>query len=203
VPTKLLLRWRPEEVELRSRGLSQYDVLIRGAKAGPQPACAGSPQRGGRFEKIATHTVEAAARGSPRAGHASRPAGEEFSRAGTPGRSAEGGGVENPGANDALLKLTYFSSHHLLGLGTASLKPEIAGGWIVLESATSGILARIQRRWASEDADLVADLRAVWDDEDWLEFCNGIQNYDPANMSHLLGVARWTWIMIWPFMLSW
>ena len=84
--------------------------------------------------------------------------------------------LDNPGENDGLLELLLQFVPILLWPQTASLSPEhchrVNSCWYLLPE---GFLTAYRARWRTQDADLVADIRAVWDDEDWLRFCRGIE----------------------------
>ena len=176
VPTKLLLQWRPEEVEYGPRLGVNYDVLTHWSqRLDPRPGMRRINRNAvRRLKAIAAHTGR-----SPlhwlAADQVSEPGRlcEEF-RAGRYTRAI--GLLDNPGANDALFELLLQFTPILLWPAASSLSAEhcrrVDSSWNLLPA---GFLAAYRSRWCAEDADMVADLRAVWDDEDWLEFCSNLQ----------------------------
>lgn len=173
MPVKVLLRWRPEEARpgLRRLGLD-YNMLTRWSqRLDPQPAM----RRINR--NAARQLAEIAARPDGRRLHwlddqevseLSR-LDEEFST----GRLAGAIGLlGDPGDNEELFELLLRFTPILLWPQAARLRVEhcrlVDSRWRLLPA---GFLIAYRERWIAGRGDLMSDLRAVWDDEDWLKFC--------------------------------
>ena len=176
MPTNILMRWRPEEVEYGQRLGVNYDVLTRWSLRLEPLAAVRRINRnaerrlkeiaalteGGRINWLASAQVSDTARLR-----------EEF----RVGRYAGAIGLlDDPGESNALFELLLYFVPILLWPQTLSLRPEhcqrVDSCWNLLPTR---FLTAYRARWRSEEADLMADLRAVWDDEDWLKFCRSLQ----------------------------
>jgi NTP-dependent ternary conflict system VMAP-like protein/TIR domain-containing protein len=174
-PVRVLLRWRPEEVEYGPRLGVNYDVLAHWSRRlDPQPAMRRINRNvTRRLADIAACTDE-----SRLYWLAGRQITEtarlcEELRAGR--YPAAIGLIDNPGANEELLELLLQFTPILLwpqGISLGSeLRQLVASCWDLLPGE---LLIAYRARWRAEDGDLMADLRAVWDDQDWFEFCRGL-----------------------------
>ncbi|MER5730742.1 hypothetical protein ABT084_20825 [Streptomyces sp. NPDC002138] len=186
VPSGLLLSWRPEEAGAAMLLGIRYDVRLHwSSRLTPDAALRSiEPVVAARWEAIAR------CQGSTPVdwlGH------EDLTDAQTlrghlrVGRYARGIGLtRDPGADARLLELLLAYTPVLLWPHTGAGFPEERHGSLDRDWwAMPGALARAYReRWRGADGADLADLRAVWDDEDWLRFCRlirtapGVRNRD-------------------------
>jgi hypothetical protein len=175
VPARVLLRWRPEEVEYGPRLGVNYDVLAHWSRRlDPQPDMRRINRNAARrLAEIATCTD-----GSHLHWLARRQISETARlckelRAGRyPGAI---GLIDNPGENEELFELLLQFAPILLWPQdvrlTSELRQLVASCWDLLPGE---LLIAYRARWRADDGALMANLRAVWDDQDWLEFCRGL-----------------------------
>lgn len=175
-PARMLLDWRPEEVICGARLGIDHTVFPRWSQRLDQSLAMRHATRIAlkRLRKIA----ECAA-GSrlnwlfpPQLIDLSELR-EEFQS----GRYIRGIGlVEHPGKNPELLELVMQFSPILLwpkeGRLTAAHQDTIDVHW---ERLPDAFLGAYRDTWANADGGPLADIRAVWDDEEWLAFCQKMQ----------------------------
>ena len=175
MPVKVLLRWRPEEVEYGPRLGVNYDVVAHwGKRLDPEPAMRRINSNAiRRLAEIAVCTD-----GSHLHWLAGNQIGEtawlcKELRAGR--YTGAIGLIDNPGENEELFELLLQFAPILLWPDDVRLSSEhrqlVASCWDLLPDE---LLIAYRARWLADDDDLMADLRAVWDDQDWLEFCRGL-----------------------------
>jgi hypothetical protein len=176
VPVKVMLRWRPEEVEYGPFLGVNYDVVTRWSqRLDPTPDMT-------QINNNARHRLaEIAASTNGDRLHwlrARKTVGldsleQEFLR----GRYAGAIGlIDNPGLNEELLGLLLRFAPIVLWPRRTRLTPRhqrlISSYWDVLPVR---IPDAYRARWRAERQDLIADIRAVWDDEEWLAFCESLR----------------------------
>lgn len=174
-PVKILLRWRPEEVVYGRRLGVDYDVLAHWSqRLDPQTEMRRINRNAGR--RLAE--IAACTDGS----HLHWLAGQQLSQMARLCEELQAGRylgaiglIDDPGANEDLLELLLQFAPILLWPQAARLAPElrqlVASCWNLLPGE---LLTAYRARWRADDGDLMADLRAVWDDQDWLDFCGSV-----------------------------
>lgn len=173
VPSGLLLSWRPEEAGAAMLLGIRYDVRLHwSSRLTPDAALRSiEPVVAARWEAIAR------CQGSTPVDWLAH---EDLVDARTlrghlrVGRYARGIGLtRHPGADAPLMELLLAYTPVLLWPHTAEGFPEERHASLDQDWwAMPGALARAYReRWLGEGRADLADLRAVWDDEDWLRFC--------------------------------
>ena len=84
--------------------------------------------------------------------------------------------LDNPGRKAGLLELLLQYVPILLWPRVSRLTSEhrerVDACWQLLPE---GFITAYREHWSDNGTDLVADIRAIWDDEDWLSFCSGFQ----------------------------
>jgi hypothetical protein len=177
VPARILLRWRPEEMryggELLGRNhtvLTRWsqrlvegsEVLRMNLNAFRRVAEIAAHKGGSHLHWLATRQISERERLQ-----------EEL---GTGRYSPAIGLLDYPGDDADLLELLLRFVPVLLWPRAGSLGPEhcqcVDSRWYTLPE---GFLTAKRAHWSAGDADLLADIRAVWDDEDWLNFCMEFQ----------------------------
>lgn len=177
VPAWILLRWRPEEVKYGGQLLGHNhmvltrwsqrlvegsDVLQMNLNAFRRLAEIAAYKGGSRLHWLTAREVSERRRLEEELGM---------------GRHNPAIGLlYDPGDDADLLELLLRFVPVLLWPRTGSLSPEhrrrVDSDWYRLPEA---IQIATRAHWSSGDADLLADIRAVWDDEDWLNFCMEFQ----------------------------
>lgn len=182
-PASKLLLWRPEEVEYGQRLGVNYDVLTRWSRrlesisaarrmnmnAGKRLREIAGMNGAGCINWLAAHQVA-----EPDRLH-------EQLRAGLYTRAI--GLMDHPGDNASLLELLLLFTPIVLWPQVGSVNAEhfrrVDASWELLPA---GFVAAYRARWRAEDTgDPLADLRAVWDDREWLEFCGSLQPSRPLD----------------------
>jgi hypothetical protein len=177
VPVKVLLRWRPEEARYGPRRLGlDYSVVTHWSqRLDPRPAMRRINRNaarqlakivdcldGSRLRWLDCQEVRELSRLD-----------QEFGR----GRHAGAIGLlDDPGGNEELFELLLRFTPILLWPQAASLSVEhchlVGSRWSLLPDE---FLDAYRERWSVGEGGLMADLRAVWDDEAWLKFCRELQ----------------------------
>ncbi|TDC89579.1 hypothetical protein [Actinomadura sp. 7K507] len=175
MPTGLLLQWRPEESPYERRLGVDYDVLPRWSRwleRLPDTRRAIRSARR-RLTEIASITEGCRLDWIP-AGQAveQHRLDEEF-RNGVYRRGV--GLLASPDRNEKLFELLLRFAPIVVWPQSASAGPEhqkrVEDSWNELPL---GFLHAYRARWRDQSCDPVADLRAVWDDEEWLAFCDAL-----------------------------
>ncbi|MFE5097178.1 hypothetical protein ACFRCI_44525 [Streptomyces sp. NPDC056638] len=180
VPSGVLLEWRPEEAGEGLRFGVQYDVVLHWSRRlAPDPLLRRIQGAvNDRWEEIAACT------GVPvdwldDSDTADRPPLQGRLRDGLYRRGI--GLMHHTGLDDQLMEI-------LLSYTPVLLWPQGAEGfpadrhsclepqWLTMPE---GLGHAYQRRWRGENAGHFADLRAVWDDRDWLRFCRLVRTTVP------------------------
>ncbi|HET6355899.1 hypothetical protein [Streptomyces sp.] len=173
VPSGLLLAWRPEEAGVALLLGVRYDVRLHWSSRLTPDAVLRS------IESVVAERWEAISgcdAGAPVDWLAHEDLADPHVLRGhlRNGRYARGIGLtHHPGADARLMELLLAYTPVLLWPHTSDGFPKerhvcLDQNW----SAMPGALARAYRdRWCGIDAGDLADLRAVWDDQDWLRFC--------------------------------
>ena len=177
VPTSKLLQWHPEEVEYGQRLGVNYEVLTRWSyrlesissvrriniNAWKRLKEIAGLADVGRINWLAGHQVVESdrLRDELRAGMYTRAIGL----------------IEDPGDNVSLLELLLIYTPIVVwpqfGPVNAEHRRRVDACWNLLPAE---FVMAYRTRWRAEGiADPLADLRAVWDDEEWLEFCKSLQ----------------------------
>jgi hypothetical protein len=178
MPTRILLRWRPEEVLYGQRLGVNFDVLARWSQRLDQrPAIR-------RANRNARRRLAEIAAGGPGARLHWLSARHSADLAQLSADFEQGvysraiGLTENPGRNADVLDVALTFTPILLWPQGERLGQDhqatIDAYW---ESLPAGFLVAYRSRWLGEDGHgngdrmRIADVRAVWDHEDWLNFC--------------------------------
>ena len=172
LPVKMLLRWRPEEVEYGPRLGVNYEVVTRWSqRLDPRPVTRRINRNAGR--RLAE--IAACANGTRMRWLSAQQVSElsRLSREFRAGRYTGGVGLlEDPGENDELFQVILQFTPILVWPQAADLTMEhrrmVDSQWHLLPT---GFLTAYRARWRAEDGGPMADMRAVWDDEEWLAFC--------------------------------
>ncbi|MER5466518.1 hypothetical protein ABT010_39005 [Streptomyces sp. NPDC002668] len=181
-PSALLLSWRPEEAGIGLRLGVQYDVVLHWSRRlTPDWVLR-------RIERAVTDRWEAIAA----CGGASAPvdwlteedtAERQVLRSHLRnGRYPRGIGLTQVvGTDDQLLEILLSYTPVLLWPHAADGFPQERHGcldqhWVTMPE---GLTHAYRRRWRGEEAGDVADLRAVWDDREWLRFCTLVRSSIP------------------------
>ncbi|MEV6676435.1 hypothetical protein AB0N09_06125 [Streptomyces erythrochromogenes] len=184
VPSALLLAWRPEEAGVAMLLGVRYEVRLHWSSRLTPDAVLRSiePVVAERWESISRHRA-----GTPVDWLAHEDLADPHVLRGhlRNGRYARGIGLtRHPGADARLMEMLLAYTPVLLWPHAAHEFPRERHGCLDRSWwAMPGALALAYRdRWrgvAGAGADL-ADLRAVWDDEDWLRFCRFFRAATPA-----------------------
>ncbi|NUR62221.1 MAG: hypothetical protein HOV87_26705, partial [Catenulispora sp.] len=189
-PSALLLRWRPEEYAPSSRLGMDYDVVLRWSVRLNPPASLRLAARGvrNRWERIGAPGPDAPVdwlsrheAGDPRLPDRLRD--EQYARAvGLDHVPGHGLPVSAPDLLDLLLTFS-----------PVVLWPDAQDGFpsrcqLVFNdywhTLPTGLIDARRKRWRedprTDPADVVARLRGVWDDEEWLDFCAARRRARPA-----------------------
>ena len=171
---RMLLEWHPEEVEYGGSRLGvNYRVVSRWSQrleptpemrrinrnVGKRMAEVAGPAKGiDLLHWLAAHQV-----GDPLRLRAELSQGKHTPVTGL---------LDKPGQDGSLVDLLLRYVPIVLWPQAASLGPahckRVRSKWHLLPDA---FLAAYRTRWTDQGSDLIADVRAVWDDEDWLRFC--------------------------------
>jgi hypothetical protein len=178
VPTELLLCWRPEEVVYGTRLGFDYDVTTRWSQRLFPPAELRwiNNHAINRLAQIGAYPPGARVEWLPE--QETRELGELHQRL-RDGRYACAIGLTYHPGNDArLMDLLLAYTPILLwpqsDAGFPSEKREcVVGCW---ERLPQEFLVAYRQRWRAQAHEPIADLRAVWDDRDWLEFCRSLRH---------------------------
>ncbi|GAA4460007.1 hypothetical protein [Phytohabitans houttuyneae] len=177
IPTPLLLRWRPEEVEYGARLGVDYDVVTRWSErlSPPHGLRWINTYAAKRLEEISAYEGQAPIDWLAEQDTRELRALHERLRSGAYTRAI--GLSSSPGEDQRLMEmLLAFSPILLWPDDTAEFRAQHRDGldtsWPDLPA---GFLVAYRQRWRAEPAEAIADLRAVWDDRDWLEFCRYFQ----------------------------
>jgi hypothetical protein len=173
VPARMLLEWRPEEVKYGGSRLGvNYLVLSRWSQRlePTQEMRRINRNVGKRMAQISGH-----AKGAPLHWLSAQQVGELVrlrAELGDGKHAPATGLLDRPGQDGSLVDLllryvpivlwpqvTRLSQAHCAGVRTR---------WHLLPD---GFLTAYRARWAETGSDVIADIRAVWDDDDWLRFC--------------------------------
>ncbi|MFE1957849.1 hypothetical protein [Streptomyces sp. NPDC059479] len=180
-PSGLLIDWRPEEAGEVLRYGVQYDVVLHWSRRlVPDPLLRRLQSAvQDRWEAIAAY-----ASGVPVDWLTQGDTEERQSLRGhlRDGRYQRGIGLtQHAGLDDELMDMLLSCTPVLLWPHVAEGFP--AGRHRCLEShwmtLPEGLGHAYRRRWRGEDAVDVADLRAVWDDREWLRFCRLVRTTVP------------------------
>lgn len=176
VPVRMILRWRPEEVLYGPRLGVDYEVLTRWSQRLEQrPAM----HRINRSAARRLAEIAACVDGSRLHWLTAQQVGElsrllEELRNGRYTRAI--GLVEHPGENERLFEVLLQFVPILIWPLADRLSLEhqdmVDAQWDLLPTA---FLVAYRARWRDEDGGPMADIRAVWDDEDWLSFCRDLR----------------------------
>ncbi|MFJ9683476.1 hypothetical protein ACIRP2_36335 [Streptomyces sp. NPDC101194] len=180
LPSGVLLKWRPEEAGESLRFGVQYDVVLHWSRRlAPDPVLRriqGAVNE--RWEEIAACT------GVPVDWLDDTDTADRLPLQGQlrDGRYRRGIGLmHRTGLDDQLMEM-------LLSYTPVLLWPQGAEGfpadrhdclephWLTMPE---GLGHAYQRRWRGEDAGHLAELRAVWDDREWLSFCRLVRTTVP------------------------
>jgi len=171
-PVKMLLRWRPEEIEYGARLGVNYEVINRWSqRLDSRPVMRRINRNAGR--RLAE--IAACAKGT-RMHWLSGQQVSELSRLSEDFRAGRHAGavglIEDPGENDELFQVILQFAPILVWPPAARVTMEhrrmVDSQWHLLPT---GFLTAYRARWRAEDGGPMADMRAVWDDEEWLAFC--------------------------------
>lgn len=185
LPSGLLLDWRPEEAGDDARYGVQYDVVLHWSRRlTPDPVLRriqGTVQE--RWRRIDATTSEVPVDWLAEGDTAARDVLHESLRNGRYRRGI--GLIHHAGLDDQLLEILLTHTPVLLWpRGAKDFLRERHGclsthWWTMPES-----LGHVYRlRWRGEEAGDFADLRAVWDDGDWLRFCRVVRTAIPPVQS--------------------
>ncbi len=176
MPARILLSWRPEEICYGGPRLGlNYTVLSRWSqRLDPHPEMLRVNRNAARrLAQIAAQTASSPLEwlGTSQVSQPARLRADLGA-----GKYAPAIGLLNPpGQDDALLELLLGFVPIVLWPQATSLKPRhcrlVKTSWHQLPE---GFLTAYRARWTSNRAVPVANIRAVWDDEDWLSFCSAI-----------------------------
>jgi hypothetical protein len=175
IPADKMLYWYPEQVEYGQRLGVNYDVLTRWSyrfESSSQRVNINARKRlreifaapsAGRINWLSISQVADQMRLS-----------DEL-RAGLYTRAI--GLVKNPGDKASLLELLLLFAPIVIWPESGDINAEhrrrVDACWPLLPTE---FLAAYRTRWRADGTtELLADLRAVWDDEDWLQFCRSLQ----------------------------
>jgi hypothetical protein len=180
VPTRLLLRWRPEEVTHVKRLGVDYDVLTRWSKRiNPDQSMKKLLRHAQkRLEEICSPTAEAPVDWLNENDITDLIALNDRLIEGRYTR-ALGIGID-PGRNEDLMELLLAHSPILLWPQTATgfavdKRSYLDACWTRMPAE---LFAAYRLRWrGGESVNDIADLRAVWDDHDWLNYCRHFQQH--------------------------
>ncbi|GAA0591486.1 hypothetical protein GCM10009546_62430 [Actinomadura livida] len=179
MPTGLLLQWRPEECAYERRLGVDYDVLPRWSRwleRLPDTRRAIRSARR-RLTEIASITEGGRLDWIPARQAAEQHRLDEDFRNGVYRRGV--GLLASPERNEKLFELLLRFAPIVVWPDSANIGPEhqkrVEDSWNELPL---GFLHAYRARWrdqsCDEACDPVADLRAVWDDEEWLAFCDAL-----------------------------
>ncbi|MFK4689582.1 vWA-MoxR associated conflict system protein [Streptomyces pristinaespiralis] len=181
IPSSLLLEWRPEEAGAALLLGVRFDVRLHWSNRLNPDAVLRSIE-GTLAERW--ETISECGDGAP----VDWLAHEELADPQTlrsqlrNGRYARGIGLtQHPGTDARLMETLLAYTPVLLWPHTAGGFPKERHGCLEASWwAMPGVLTRAYRnRWRGEEAGDLADLRAVWDDQDWLRFCRHFRSTPP------------------------
>lgn len=172
-PSALLLRWRPEEATIGPRLGVDYDVTVRWSQRLNPPSGLKwiNPHAVTRLQRIGAQSATAPVDWLAR--HTTHDIGvlHEDLLADRYGRAI---GLDHlPGQGPELLDLLLSFSPIVLWPRTeagfpAASQDALDEFWHILPV---GFMDAYRKDWRKEPAEVVAQLRAIWDDLEWLQFC--------------------------------
>ncbi|MFK4221794.1 hypothetical protein [Streptomyces sp. NPDC019890] len=180
-PGGLLLAWRPEEAGLGLRLGVQYDVVLHWSRRLTPDQLLRRIQRAvsDRWDAIAACDADVPVDWLAAEDTADRHLLRSRLRN---GRYARGIGLmHGAGLDDQLMETLLAYTPVLLWPHTAEGFPKDRHGCLAQHWTTmpEGLVRAYRRRWRGEEAGDFADLRAVWDDREWLRFCRLVRSSIP------------------------
>ena len=185
VPAKLLLKWRPEEAgEDEALGARHTVVLHWSGRLAPTRLL----KRLQGAVRDRWEAVNSCTDGAPVdwVGAEMAVQQEALAAALRQGRYPRAIGLDhNPGARAELIEMllgytpVLLWPHNDTGR-TAQWQQDLDRYWLTMPT---GILRAYQRSWQGDDTDAIADLRLVWDNKEWLDFCRRLALPEPPARS--------------------